>query len=713
VGATEIVLVVDDESALRIILSRLLSGMGCGVASAGSADEALPLLDGPAVSLALVDIVLPGMNGIELLGRIKQKCPDTEVIVMTSHASIKTVVEALRMGAYDYLHKPFELDEVTATVSRALERRRLSLHNRELAETKERQNQQLAVAVRRLASLNVAGIGLGALDSVPEILDTFIDLLVAELDVERASVMLTDATGDHLRIAAARGISEDIARTVVVSPGEGIAGQVFESAQPIFVADTRADPRTRGTARADLGSTFLSAPIFLSVPIKSRGRVLGVVNLTNRRSQVPFDQDDATFVSGLCGQVAVAIERARHSERLEETIRQLRATQDQLIASERVNALGEMAAGVAHDFNNILNGILGRAQLLLRAAEGATASFELKPHLQMIETLSLQGADTVRRIQDSASIRRSGATAALDLNAAVRLVVDLTRPKWQQEPEARGVHVEVSLDLETVPITVGNTLEIVQVLSNLLFNALEAMPTDGRITIRTRDDGEWIRLEVADTGVGMSHETREKLYQPFHTTKPYGHGMGLNVVSGIIQRMGGTIKVESEEGVGTTFTIRLPARAPALAASTGADPAVSGPGIAARVLVVDDEEYNRAYYQDCLALDGHRVTAAASGADALAALDHEAFDVLLTDVSMPGMSGWDLVAAVRDRGLAITVLLISGWGAQADDPRVRDLGVAEVLSKPLDVEDCRSAVQRALRHVVGGAASGRAPSRVR
>jgi CheY-like chemotaxis protein len=356
-----------------------------------------------------------------------------------------------------------------------------------------------------------------------------------------------------------------------------------------------------------------------------------------------------------------------------------------------------MAAGVAHDFNNILNGILGRSQLLLGAtAHGPADPESLASSLRLIETLAQQGADAVRRIQDSVSIRKERSDV-LDVNEVVRLGVELMRPHLGGGDGGTAQPVAVHCELEDVPLISGNALELLQALSNLVFNAVDAMPGGGVLTLRTRTEGEWIRLEVSDTGVGIADEVMSRLFVKFHTTKPEGNGLGLSIVHALVTRMGGTIDVASTVGKGTTFTILLPVRD----AGANAKPPRPEPHPAsrrtARVLVVDDEPYNLEFYGDCLALHGHTVVVASDGQSALEQHQREQPDLVITDLTMPGMSGWELAAELKRRDPVLPVIMLSGWGAQEEEAHSRGLEIDLLLSKPIAIEDLLASVQQALR----------------
>jgi DNA-binding response OmpR family regulator/signal transduction histidine kinase len=689
----EKILIVDDETTIQFVLVTLMNQLGHEVVNVSSAEEAIAKLETGPFALAMLDIVLPGMSGITLLGKIKELSPDTEVIMMTSHASIDTAIDALRKGAYDYIHKPFELDDVTAAVQRVLQKRRLEMQNRVLLEQQDQHNSELMQAVRRLRSLNAAGNGMSGIATLTELLDFFVGLVAEELDVERVSLMLREEEGDELKIAASRGVPDDVANHVRVKVGEGVSGTVAQQGEAILVGRQDSQDASPHTYKSD---SFVSVPIVLSVPIRTPGSILGVINVTDRRSGKPFDEDDKAYMNALAGQAGVAIERARHSEGLRKAYENLRSAQDQVVASSRLKALGEMAAGVAHDFNNVLNGVLGRAQLIrVSLRESPPQLTKALEYGDVIEKLSVQGAETVRRIQEFARIRKDRPNQLMDLNQAVRLGVDLTRPKWSEESRAAGIAVEVKLELEdNAPAITGTPEEVGQIISNLIFNAVEAMPNGGRVNVQTARRGKSVCLVITDTGCGMTEETRTRLFEPFYTTKTNGQGLGMSVVYGIVQRMGGEIEVESVEGAGTTIAIAFPAQAGA--PREAGKEAASRPTGKARIMVVDDDPRNVELCQDFLTHAGHEVVTANSGSEALIELREKPADLVVTDLSMPGMSGLELARTIRSSMPKTRVVILSGWAVQQDDQSLREAGVLRVLAKPIGLEELVEAVDIAL-----------------
>ncbi len=538
---------------------------------------------------------------------------------MTSHASVETAVQAIRQGAYDYLQKPFEdVEDVWITVRRAFEKRDLLLRNRALLLEAEVRNRELASAVMRLTSLTEAGRAMGHCQSLPELLDFVLGLVTRELDVDRASLMLIEEGTEHLRIVACRGMDSIETDKVRVRLGEGIAGSVAMTGTPFLVTDMTHDPRIAKPLNPGLSDSFISTPIVLSMPIKSREAILGVINVTNRRSGGPFTPEDLSYLTGLAGQLAVAVEGTRHFSNLKKAYESLKSAQERIVRSERLKAIGEMAAGVAHDFNNALSVLMGKAQTVQNKLAAQPIDLEsIRADLETMRKVSEQAAGTIRRIQDYTRIRKDVSSAPVNLDVVVRDAVEITRHKWKTEAGSRSRPIELVLELHELPPVSGNAQELAQAVGNLIFNAVEAMPDGGTLTLRTFAEGDRVVLEVEDTGIGMPPEVQEHLFEPFFTTKENGQGLGASIIYGIISRHHGDIRVHSAAGKGTTFQIRLPQGVLETSAPATAEPGLLAPGRTGgrpprRVLLVEDERLVRETFAEVLAACGHGVAPASA-----------------------------------------------------------------------------------------------------
>jgi CheY-like chemotaxis protein len=281
-------------------------------------------------------------------------------------------------------------------------------------------------------------------------------------------------------------------------------------------------------------------------------------------------------------------------------------------------------------------------------------------------------------------------------------VSEITRPRWKDRAEASNVHISLELQIRSNALIMGDDSELREVLVNMVFNAVDAMPEGGTLTLSAEEVEGSIEIAVSDTGTGMSEEVRSRIFDPFFTTKgKAGLGLGLAVSYGIIRRHEGTVEAESEVGRGTTFKIRLPiASGAAKLPPTGelimpaTMPANSN---RTRILVVDDEEYVRELLRDVLENEGYQVVLADGGHEALALFDVMSFDAVFTDVGLPGMSGWELARAIRERDRLLPLAVVTGWGEAVGSNEQKAAQVDWVVAKPFTIDriiDIAGAVSR-------------------
>ena len=371
-------------------------------------------------------------------------------------------------------------------------------------------------------------------------------------------------------------------------------------------------------------------------------------------------------------------------------ITEQKLTEEQLIQSEKLTALGQLAGGIAHDFNNLLQAIIGYAQLASRHFKNPEA---VQKWLRVIETAARDGSETVRRIQEFSRTRPDVELVPVDLNDAIREALEIVRPRWDEKTMEEGVEVVPYLDLGAIPSILGRSAEIREVFTNLLLNALDAMPTGGEIRIRTWEEGNSVLASVADSGVGMPEEVRRRVFDPFFTTKgEQGTGLGLSVTYSIVARHDGKIWVESREGVGTVFTLRLPAHRGRQAPPK--ERRSVRRGRTGRILIIEDEERVKNILADMLKDAGHMVRGTRSGEEAIALLDRDPFDLLITDLGMPGMSGWEVIQRIRERDSRLPIVVLTGWGLKGEEDRRRlwELGVSQCLFKPVRLQELLQAV---------------------
>ena len=400
-----------------------------------------------------------------------------------------------------------------------------------------------------------------------------------------------------------------------------------------------------------------------------------------------YSADGLAFLGSFADHAAIALDNAHLYEDAQRALSDLRAMQERLIQGETLRALGGLAGGAAHHLNNLLTIVVGRIQLLRRGAVDERAARAL----EIVERAAKDGAEVVRRLQQFAGMRRAMPPRAVAVDDVVRDVLEMTRGRWQEGARALGVEIQVETRLGGVPPVAGDPAALRELLTNLVLNAVDALPHGGRITVETRVDGAAVVLAVGDTGVGMSDEVRRRAHEPFFTTKGVkATGLGLSVAYGIARRHGGELTIASAEGGGTTVVVQLPPATRIRAPAT--TPARRRP---LRILLVDDEDEVRHALGEMLASEGHTVVMAGSGADALRRLEaDDAIDVVLSDLVMPGMTGWELADAVKARHARLAVGVITGWGDLPDTDAAGRGAVDFVLAKPITLEILADALSR-------------------
>jgi PAS domain S-box-containing protein len=371
-----------------------------------------------------------------------------------------------------------------------------------------------------------------------------------------------------------------------------------------------------------------------------------------------------------------------------------RELEAQMLQSEKLTALGQMAGGIAHDFNNLLQAILGYAQLMAKSPDNLDI---IRRGLDVIEAAATGGAETVRRIQKFARLRPDEPFVSLDINHVIHDAIAITQPRWEERLAKGGLPLRLDLGLRSVPAVMGRPSELNEVITNLILNAIDAMPEGGTLAIRTlAEPGQSVLLTVADTGTGMPEAIRKRVFDPFFTTKgEAGTGLGLSVSYSIVKRHGGEMRVESQVGRGTIFTIVLPvATVPLAERPPEAEPMGTRRG---RILLVDNDPQVLAILGEMLKDGGHHVLPVGSGAEAIRVFVPGGFDMVITNIGMAGMTGWEVAQRLRARDRAVPIAFITGWGLQEEDQeRCRGLGVQTVLFKPVSPAQLHRAVQHTL-----------------
>jgi signal transduction histidine kinase len=416
-----------------------------------------------------------------------------------------------------------------------------------------------------------------------------------------------------------------------------------------------------------------------------------------KRLSKPVEKIVAGSVENLTRRKQAETDLRETNRELAKALSELKATQQQVIQQERLSAIGQMASGIAHDFNNTLTPILGFTELLLENDTLLEDKAETRRCLEMLRTSAKDAASVVSRLRE---FYRPADTdeefPIVDLAKIVQQAVSLTEPKWRAQTQAKGLTVEVAVELKASPFVAGEESALREVLTNLIFNAVDAMPEGGRIALEISIKGDDAVIHVRDRGTGMSESVRQRCLEPFFSTKgELGTGLGLSMVHGIVERHRGKLEIESAAGQGTTFIIRIPlaesSSLPAVAIAAQAKLTSS-----LKVLVVDDEPSVLEVVSAYLRCDGHVVATAASGREALEKFRRNHFDLIVLDRVMPEMSGDQTARFIRQVNQDIPVIMLTGFGALIEVTGSQPAAVDVVLGKPVTLADLRQTIGRLL-----------------
>ena len=543
---------------------------------------------------------------------------------------------------------------------------------------------------------------------LPSIFQVVVRTVEDSLPVDFCCIGLFDPTANALRVERVGVKSEALAMELALAErasigvdenglGRCIGGQLVYEPDISQVPFPFAERLARGGLRS-----------LVLAPLRSESRVFGVL-VAARREEHGFASVECEFLRQLSEHVALAAGQAQLHGALQQAYDDLRQTQQVVMQEERLRALGQMASGIAHDINNALSPVSLYTESLLETEPNL--SDRARGYLETIQRAVEDVAQTVGRMREFYRKREVQLElASVDVNRLVQQVLDLTRARWSDMPQQHGISIRPLTELAPdLPKVMGVESEIREALTNLVFNAVDAMPEGGTLTLRTRlaraaggDERDAIVIEVADDGVGMEEDTRRRCLEPFFTTKgERGTGLVLAMVFGTVQRHSAELEIESASGRGTT--VRLIFAVPATVATAPGQPARTAEAPSRlRLLLIDDDPILLKSLRDALETDGHVLVTANGGAEGISvfrtSLDRgETFAAVFTDLGMPYVDGRKVAAAVKEASPATPVILLTGWGqrlvAEGDIPPHVD----RVLAKPPKLRDVREALAQLCR----------------
>ncbi|MFA5100289.1 MAG: response regulator [Candidatus Omnitrophota bacterium] len=522
------ILVIDDEPDVVQTLSHSLGRRGYVVETALTGEDGLVKARSGRFDVALLDINLPGIDGMQVLEQIKTVSCDTEVIMITGYGSIETAVDSLKKGAYDYIQKPIPIEKIALAIEKALERR-------QLAET---------VA---LYEISKAVFSTMEMDDLLKIVS---DLAMKVLRADDATIMLFDED-KKLYVAFSHGLSERVKEETRLALGERIAGWVAMSRQSVILIDGLSDDTRFKEIK---GREAIKSSMV--IPLIKNNDVLGILAVNRMLIEENFSKIDLYKSNIIASLASLAIDNASLYRNLSSTVEELRRTlvelstaQQQLSQSAKLAALGKLVADMAHEVNNPLMIISGTAQLSLMEEINNPM---LENNLQTIFVESRRAKDIVQRLLKFSKPSK-GVFTEVDINASLECIACLVENQFR----LKNIIIRRNYGADLPRITVEDK-QMQEVYMNLFNNACDAMENGGTITLTTSHDDGHIRIAFEDTGGGMSDEVKASILNPFFTTKEHGTGLGLPMCLSIVKTHSGEMDIQSQAGKGTTVIIRIP-----------------------------------------------------------------------------------------------------------------------------------------------------------
>ena len=431
----------------------------------------------------------------------------------------------------------------------------------------------------------------------------------------------------------------------------------------------------------------------LCVPLMAKSKLIGVLEVINKKDDVSFTEEDAMLLNFFANQTAVAIENARYYGELERKYEEEKQMQEKLVEAEKLWALGLMTSGVAHDFNNMLAIITGNIDLI----EVEEDKDKILKKVQIIKKTAMDSAKLIKRLQKYAKTRDEKLLLqAIKFNDLVREAIEMSTPVWKDGPDAKGISIEIiDTFTEEELIILGNDTDLREAIINLIFNSVDAMPQGGKIHLATYTKNESIYLDLSDNGIGMTEETKSRIFDPFFTTKGINHsGLGMSMLYGTIKRHNGSIDIKTTPGKGTTFTIVLPMGKECIEKrAEESSPAIKAEKV--NILIIDDLPEVSVVLSEILSNEGHQICSFNSGTRGIEAFKKGDYGILITDLGMPGASGWEVINTARQIKPDVIIGVVTGW--DISEKEIKQKGVDFLINKPFELNEIVQAVTKAVK----------------
>jgi len=658
------VLLVEKDNAIWHFVRNILKKEVYDLDFADDAKYALTKIQNNTTDLILFDCNSLGVNMSEFISLIRNLTDNVPGIIALTK-NINDDVDCTQPAVDDLITKPLNSTELQYRISRVFERRNMiDLLNKDRADSE--------------ALLQISEAVSSTLSS-REILHIIVKKVASLFDATRCSIFRVAHEEESAQVIASHD-NPDIEMEITIDNYPEVK-KALETGEMVIVQYILLDPLMKDVQE---NIQSLKNNAIVVIPIILKDNVIGTLFLRSVRDNKFFNEREIKFLKVVARIAANALDNAFLYENLE-------STRLQLVQSERLRALGELATGVAHNFNNLLSGILGHTQMLLSKDIDAS----IRERLQIVEKLVLDGGEIVRRIQEFTRLRTTKDFSAVNLKDIINDVVRMTELKWSGGHNTSKIVLRVDANQMEIPIVDGNATELREVFINILFNAVDAMPNGGELRIRTETNGKNVFVYFIDTGEGMSEETRKRVFDPFFTTKgSKGTGLGMSVAYGIINRHNGQISIDSELGIGTTVTVQLPVSEKVIKEIE------CNYGLRreerARILLIEDHKITLDVLAENLVNLGYYVQKVESGMAGIKIFKGGNYDIVITDVGLCDISGWTVSKKIKEISSHVPVVFITGWGNQLSSSQLKECGVDYVLTKPFKIEEISAIIKKAI-----------------
>ena len=661
------VLLVEKDNAIWHFVQSVLKKDIYDLDFADNARDAIIKIQNNAKDLILFDCDSLGINISEFISLIKNSaCSISGIIAIIKSTNGSVITDYTQLAIDDLIIKPLNSTELQYRIHRVFDHRNIiDILNKDKADSE--------------ALLKIAKAVSSTLSS-KEIFYIIVKEVATLIDATRCSIFRVIHDKKFAQVIASHD-TPGIHLEIMIDNYPEVK-KALETREMVIVQYILSDPLMKDVQE---NVKSIKDNAIVVIPIILKDNVIGTLFLRSVRENKFFSEREIKFLKVVAHIAANALDNAFLYENLE-------STRLQLVQSERLRALGELATGVAHNFNNLLSGILGHTQMLLSKKSLDAATSE---RLQIIEKLVLDGSEVVKRIQEFTRLRTTKDFSGVNIKDIINDVVRMTESKWSGESNIPKITLRVDTDSMEIPIVEGNASELREVFIDILFNAVDAMSKGGELTIQAKSGGKSVFVTFYDTGEGMSEETKKRVFDPFFTTKgPKGVGLGMSVAYGIISRHNGQIIIDSELGVGTAVTVQLPVSEKVIKEIEGKFNLKQEEKT--KILLIEDHKVTLDILAENLINQGHSVHKADNGMAGIKMFKDGNYDIVITDVGLPDISGWAVSKKIKDMSPQVPIVFITGWGNQLSSSQLKEYGVDFILAKPFKIEEISSIIKKAL-----------------